>query len=354
MSIQSVEHNKVALLGAVHEHKTSHHKALGSACQSMGWPQLICLGNAILTCAVVMARTWLLGRRQINQTSLKTLMNTCGLMDPKRWLLILSLLLPSFYQAHAAATLIKEVPTVRGLMRLVENEQLNSFLVFPQEQRQLILNSAWRSTNIEYLTQVGDQTVVVMAYADALCTSRQALIAVTPRGVWGPYQVGGCEDTLIYQRSEAKDSFVALNPRDAMAWVYTASDEKFRGPARIELPEQLRQFVSTAPSLPTPTPITTPPTETPKVVAPPVTTQAPRAQRTSRQSAGAAASIPLALPPTAPSVVTTTTTAAASAPQRQNPVQNRSPKFSSADASVVAEKVAKTTRPQRQVVIDLM
>lgn len=268
-----------------------------------------------------------------------------------KWFLVLSLLLPAFYQAQAAVTLIKEVSSVRGRMQLMENEQLNSFLVFPQEQRQLVLNSAWRNTNVEYLTQVGDQTVVVMAYADALCTSRQALIAVTPRGVWGPYQLGGCEDTLIYQRSEAKDSFVALNPKDAMAWIYTATDEKFRGPARIELPEQLRQFVSPAPLPPAATPISTPPIDTPTAVAPPATTQAPRAQRPSRQSAGTAPPIPLVLPPTAPAAVTIT---AAAAPQRQSPVQNRGPRFSPADASVVAEKVAKTTRPQRQVVIDLM
>ncbi len=265
--------------------------------------------------------------------------------------------MPAFYQAQAAVTLIKEVPSVRGRMQLVENEQLNSFLVFPQEQRQLVLNNAWRNTNVEYLTQVGDQTVVVMAYADAQCTSRQALLAVTPRGVWGPYQIGGCEDTLIYQRSEAKDSFVALNPKDAMAWVYTASDEKFRGPARIELPEQLRQFVAPAPLPPAAAPISTPSIDTPTAVAPPATTQAPRAQRASRPSAGATAPtpapapIPLVLPPTAPAAVTIP---AAAAPQRQNPVQNRGPRFSSADASVVAEKVAKTTRPQRQVIIDLM
>ena len=288
-------------------------------------------------------------------TVTESFMNIYSWVTKKKWFLVLGLLLPAFYQAHAAVTLIKEVPSVRGLMQLVENEQLNSFLVFPQEQRQLMLNSAWRNTNVEYLTQVGDQTVVVMAYADAQCTSRQALLAVTPRGVWGPYQIGGCEDTLIYQRSEAKDSFVALNPKDAMAWVYTASDEKFRGPARIELPEQLRQFVSPATLPPATTPISTPPIDTPKAVAPPAMTQAPRAQRISRQSASAAAPapIPLALPPTAPTAVTITA-AAAAAPQRQSPVQNRSPRFSSADASAVAEKVAKTTRPQRQVNIDLM
>ena len=274
-------------------------------------------------------------------------MNIYGLLAPqKKWLLVLSLLLPAFYQAHAEATLIKEVPSVRGRMQLVENEQFNSFLVFPQEQRQLILNSAWRETNIEYLTQVGDQTVVVMAYSDALCTSRQALIAVTPKGVWGPYQVGGCEDTLIYQRSEAKDSFVALNPKDAMAWVYTTNDEKFRGPSRIELPEQLRQFVPTTPSPQS----KTPPTATRPGVAPPVMAQTPRAPRTSSQGASAAGAVPLAVPPTVPTAGTIT----AEPRQRQNPAPNRSPKFSSADASVVAEKVAKTTKPQRQVVIDLM
>ena len=279
-------------------------------------------------------------------------MNIYGLLAPqKKWLLVLSLLLPAFYQAHAEATLIKEVPSVRGRMQLVENQQLNSFLVFPQEERQLILNSAWRETNIEYLTQVGDQTVVVMAYSDALCTSRQALIAVTPRGVWGPYQIGGCEDTLIYQRGEAKDSFVALNPKDAMAWVYTANDEKFRGPARIELPGQLRQFVPITPPLPLSTPPTPPPAARPPVVAgPEVAAKTPRAPQANIQNPSA----PLSSPPALPAVASAARTIATAPPQRQNPSPNRSPKFSPADASVVAEKVAKTTRPQRQVVIDLM
>ena len=278
-------------------------------------------------------------------------MNIYDLLVRKKWLLVLSLLLPCFYQAHAAPALIKEVTSVRGRMQLVENEQLNSFLVFPQEQRQLILNSSWRDTNIEYLTQVGDQTVVVMAYSDALCTSRQALIAVTPRGVWGPYQVGGCEDTLIYQRGEAKDSFVALNPKDAMAWVYTANDEKFRGPARIELPGQLRQFVPTTPPLPISTPPTTPPAATPPVVAgSQVAGKTPRAPQANVQNPSA----PASLPPAIPAIVPAARTIATAPPQRLNPSPDRSPKFSSADASVVAEKVAKTTRPQRQVVIDLM
>ena len=278
-------------------------------------------------------------------------MNIYDLLVRKKWLLVLSLLLPCFYQAHAAPALIKEVTSVRGRMQLVENEQLNSFLVFPQEQRQLILNSSWRDTNIEYLTQVGDQTVVVMAYSDSLCTSRQALIAVTPRGVWGPYQVGGCEDTLIYQRGEAKDSFVALNPKDAMAWVYTANDEKFRGPARIELPGQLRQFVPTTPPLPISTPPTTPPAATPPVVAgSQVAGKTPRAPQANVQNPSA----PASLPPALPAIVPAARTIATAPPQRQNPSPDRSPKFSSADASVVAEKVAKTTKPQRQVVIDLM
>lgn len=285
------------------------------------------------------------------------LMNIYDLLLRKKRLLVLSLLLPCFYQAHAAPALIKEVTSVRGRMQLVENEQLNSFLVFPQEQRQLTLNSSWRDTNIEYLTQVGDQTVVVMAYSDALCTSRQALIAVTPRGVWGPYQIGGCEDTLIYQRGEAKDSFVALNPKDAMAWVYTANDEKFRGPVRIELPEQLRQFVPTTPSLPLPlplpisTPPATPQAATPPVVAgPQVAGKTPRAPQANMKNPSAPASLPSAAPAIAPAARTTAT----ASPQRQNPSPDRSPKFSSAEASVVAEKVAKTTTPQRQVVIDLM
>jgi hypothetical protein len=283
----------------------------------------------------------------------------------RKWLLAAIALLLGCFQSHAGAVLIKEVPSVRGRMQLVENEQLNSFLVFPQEQRQLILNSAWRNTNIEYLTQVGDQTVVVMAYSEALCSSRQALVVVTPRGVWGPYQLGGCEDTLIYQRSEAKDSFVALNPMDAMAWVYTANDEKFRGPARIDLPEQLRQFVPNSSSPPVSTP--TPPT----IASPPVTSPAPQPPQKDIQSPSTA-SVPSA-PPTSepsqksvqsPSNVSIRSVPPASEPpfiksataptQKQSPAPNRSPKFSSTDASIVAEKVAKTTKPQRQVVIDLM
>ena len=340
MLLQSIDHNKVALLGDPHEHKTSNQKALLSACQSMGRLQLNIWGVVIFTCAVVVAKAWLMGRRQIDQTSLRTSMKTFGLLNPKKWLLFLSLLLPSFYQAHAAATLIKEVSSVRGLMQLVENEQLNSFLVFPQEQRQLALNSAWRDTNIEYLTQVGDQTVVVMAYADRSCSSRQALVVVTARRVWGPYQVGGCDNTLIYQRSETKDSFVVLNPNDAMAWVYTAKDERFRGPAIIDLPEQLRQFSIT-------------PSAQPPLLPPPVkaqTAQTPHTPQKAVKNSSAGASPPSATRPTAPLARMPITAPSG----RQIPAPTRSPKLSAADASVVAENVTKTTKPQRQVVIDLM
>jgi hypothetical protein len=254
------------------------------------------------------------------------------------WRLILATVIGLLihFQALGANLVVKEIQSVRGRVQLVENERAQSFLEFVDEHRVLNLSSGWQSTNIEYSTQIGDQTAIVMGYSDAACSSRQALLIVTAKRIWGPYQLGGCEDTLIYQRGEANDSFVAMNPRDSMAWVYTVSDERFRGPAAIELPEQLRQFSRAQ----------VPPEKLPAFA--PIL----KGKDTTVNSGTAAtsASTPRRAEPGV-SRSPLPTTKSTSAGSGLSPI--RPPKMSPADASDVANKVARTTRPQKQVVIDL-
>ena len=270
------------------------------------------------------------------------------------WRLIFSVMagLLMHVQAHSASVLIKEVQTVRGRIQLLENERSQSFLVFADEARQLVLNSAWQNANIEHTTQIGNQTAIVLGYSDMACSSRQALLVVTPQRVWGPYQLGGCDDVLIYQRGEANDSFVVMSPSDSMAWVYTVSDERFRGPARIDLPAQLRQFsrpaIATAP-VPPPVPLS-PPAPAPIAIPAPATASRepgfqPRPPVTSTARPAPSTRPVSAAAPVTPSAVSTTP------PARTNPI--RQPKLSATDASAVTNEVTKTTRPQKQIVIDL-
>ena len=243
-------------------------------------------------------------------------------------------------EAQGANLFVKEIQSVRGRVQLIENEQAQSFLDFVDDHRPVNLNGAWQATNIEYTTQIGDQTAIVLGYSDATCSSRQALLIITAKQIWGPYQLGGCDDTLIYQRAEANNSFVAMNPRNSMAWVYTVSDERFRGPATIELPEQLRQFSRAPIPAKKLSAIMHAPrgkdAESNSEKVGPSTSALPRAVAAATRSSSRPNTIPSIVPTESPGHKST-----------------HPPAMTAAQASDVANKVTKNTRSQKQVVIDL-
>src|SRR5450830_1383646 len=95
---------------------------------------------------------------------------------------------------------ISSFESSRGQVLVYEDAGRASFQ-FEQGGR-LNLPADWRETNVERTVPLKNQnTAVVVSYADSKCAASQALIVITPSKIWGPYHLGGCEETLAYQLS---------------------------------------------------------------------------------------------------------------------------------------------------------
>lgn len=221
-----------------------------------------------------------------------------------------------------AANQISQFETVRGPIRHFEKEDGKAHLLLQRTGRRVALPAHWKNTNAEQTMSLGSQTAVVVSYSDDGCDARLALLVVTPTVIWGPYQLGQkCDDVLAYQRSEDGTAFVAIRADGSFpaAWVYSALDEKFRGPALIPLPGGLATMANHG--LPPPEPSSKP------AEAGPTATPDPMHSPPKRATA----------PPPRPS-----------APPRPS-----TPALSPRDAGNVADQIRRTTPSQRRVTIDL-
>lgn len=221
-----------------------------------------------------------------------------------------------------AANLISQFESARGPVSHLEEANGKAHLLLERTGKRVPLPPQWKNTNVEQTMDLGSQTAVVVSYSDRSCDARLALLVVTPAIVWGPYQLGECNDMLAYQRSDDGTSFVAIraNGTRPLAWVYSAFDQELRGPAKIALPSSLAALASV------------PEPEPPRPIAPPVAKMpAPPNQATP--------------PPPKP------TTPAPTKPTAPPPVAV--PVLSQKDAGTVADEVRRTTRSQRRVNIDL-
>lgn len=147
------------------------------------------------------------------------------------------------YPSYAAE--ISRFMSTSGSVQLNETNG-RALLRFDQSGKIATLPADWRETSIERVVSLNKQaTGVVISYASGVCASRQALMVITPTMVAGPYQLGGCEDSLAYQVSNDRDAFVAIrtDAQPVMAWVYNANTREFRGPATVTLPNSLARLV---------------------------------------------------------------------------------------------------------------
>jgi hypothetical protein len=150
--------------------------------------------------------------------------------------------------ATAAPAFIAQYDTLRGNVEHWEEKGVSQ-LRLTREGRTLNLDRNWRNANIDSVTKLNDgNTAMVVSYAEGRCSARQSLIVMTMSTIYGPYELGDCEDTLAYQRSDDGNAFVVMRlaARETLAWVYTVADGNFRGPAIVELPQQLRGLANSA------------------------------------------------------------------------------------------------------------
>lgn len=215
-----------------------------------------------------------------------------------------------------AASLVSQFESARGPVSHLEEPNGRAYLNLERSGKRVPFPATWRNTNVEHAMDLGTQTAVVVSYSEPGCEARLALLVVTPAVVWGPYQLGECNDMLAYQRSEDRSSFVAIRADGSrpLAWVYSTLDQNFRGPAKVELPSSLAALTAARPAPRAPAPTRTP---APSPAAPPA---------------------PAARPPK---------------PANPPPTAAVVPVFSPKDAGTVAEEMRRTTRSQRRVNIDL-
>lgn len=227
-----------------------------------------------------------------------------------------------------AAELVSQFESTRGPVSHYESENGSAHLLLERANKRVPLPAAWRNTNIEHTMDLGSETAVVVSYSDSKCEARLALLVVTPAVVWGPYDLGGCNEMLAYQRSADGTAFVAIRADGSkpLAWTYSTVDQDFRGPAEVALPPSLAALTTTPAK----------PATAPKPAAP-APGKAPTA--TARPSAPPP-------PKPAPSPVP-------AAPSAPSPAPAPAPVFSPSEAGSVAEEVRRTTRAKRRVNIDL-
>lgn len=136
--------------------------------------------------------------------------------------------------------------STNGPVRFNEMSGRASFQ-FEQSGKTAYLPDDWRESTVERVVALsGPTTAVVISYSSVTCAARQALMIITKDQVAGPYQLGGCEDSLAYQVSIDRNSLVAIrtDARPVFAWVYTADTREFRGPTTVVLPGSLAKLMS--------------------------------------------------------------------------------------------------------------
>jgi hypothetical protein len=149
---------------------------------------------------------------------------------------------------------------------------------------------------------------------------------ITPTNIWGPYAIGACEQAMAYQVTANEEALVAMpaDGRSRNAWVYSSDDSALRGPARVNLPDNLSRLAGPAADTASAPTVKPPPALVPLPVAP-VAAQAPPVPAPAKP-ASAAQSVPR--PP-------------------------RAPKLSKDDASAISQELKATTKPQPRVTLDL-